>query len=262
MWPCATTGLSQVNDGLTRDAFLGGQLYLWQPRKGYRAGVDPVLLAASVPAVAGQSVLDVGCGAGAAGLCLAQRVAGLEVHGVELQSLYAGLAERNAQECGLPMTVHQGDISEMPEALKARRFDHVITNPPYYDRASGHKSGNLGRELALGGAPLDGWLQACARRVAPKGMLTLICRTERMPELLAAMPGYLGSIELWPLIPRRGRASELSLLRARHGGRTPFCLHEGLLVHLGPKHEKDGESYSKSIASVLRDGAALPFPKS
>ena len=50
---------------LTRDAFVGGKLHLWQPKDGYRAGVDPVLLAACVRAQPGQSVLDVGCGQGA-----------------------------------------------------------------------------------------------------------------------------------------------------------------------------------------------------
>ncbi|MBL4768768.1 MAG: methyltransferase, partial [Rhodobacteraceae bacterium] len=49
-------------------------MILFQPRKGYRAGIDPMLLAASVPAHAGQSVLELGCGAGAAILCLATRV--------------------------------------------------------------------------------------------------------------------------------------------------------------------------------------------
>jgi tRNA1Val (adenine37-N6)-methyltransferase len=44
----------------TFDAFLGGRITLEQPTKGYRAGVDPVLLAASVPARAGQSVLELG----------------------------------------------------------------------------------------------------------------------------------------------------------------------------------------------------------
>ncbi|MCO4829001.1 MAG: methyltransferase, partial [Lentibacter algarum] len=59
---------------LTHDAFLGGRLKLWQPKQGYRAGVDPVLLAASIAAKAGESVLDLGCGAGAAALCLGRRV--------------------------------------------------------------------------------------------------------------------------------------------------------------------------------------------
>ena len=57
-----------AEDDLTCDAFLGGKLHLWQPRRGrgYRAGVDPVLLAASIEATAGQSVLELGCGVGAA----------------------------------------------------------------------------------------------------------------------------------------------------------------------------------------------------
>ena len=71
-----------MDDDLTHDAFLGGRLHLWQPRRGYRAGVDPVLLAASVPAKAGQSVLDLGCGAGAAALCLGAREPGLELLGM------------------------------------------------------------------------------------------------------------------------------------------------------------------------------------
>jgi tRNA1Val (adenine37-N6)-methyltransferase len=70
---------------LTRDGFLGGRLALLQPRDGYRAGTDPVLLAAFVPAREGESVLDLGCGAGTAALCLAARVPVLELHGLELQ---------------------------------------------------------------------------------------------------------------------------------------------------------------------------------
>ncbi len=269
MLRCVTTDLNPLNEpvkkpateGLTCDAFLGGLVHLWQPKKGYRAGVDPVLLAASVDAVAGQSVLDVGCGAGAAALCLGRRVSGLELHGLEIQPFYAELAARNAAVNDLKLTLHEGDISAMPEALKARRFDHVITNPPYYNRVSGPKSGNVSRETARAGASLDVWMEAAARRLAPKGQMTIICRTERMPELLGAMPSYLGSVELWPLIPRAGRGSELALLKARHGGRTPFKLHDGLCVHEGHRHLRDGESYSKTIASVLRHGAALPFPK-
>ena len=59
------------DDALSCDAFLGGRLRIWQPRAGYRAGIDPVMLAAAVPARPRQSVLELGCGAGTASLCLA-----------------------------------------------------------------------------------------------------------------------------------------------------------------------------------------------
>ena len=39
------------------DEFLGGKLKIKQPKKGYRAGIDPVLLAASVNASKGDNIL-------------------------------------------------------------------------------------------------------------------------------------------------------------------------------------------------------------
>src|SRR3546814_8190614 len=60
---------------ITEDAFLGGRVKLRQPEVGYRAAIDPVLLAAAVPAVAGERVADLGCGVRS------------EEHTSELQSL-------------------------------------------------------------------------------------------------------------------------------------------------------------------------------
>ena len=259
---CGTTGWTSMSiPDLTHDAFLGGRLKLWQPKQGYRAGVDPVLLAASIAAKAGESVLDLGCGAGAAALCLGRRVEGLELHGLELQPFYAELAEKNAAENEIPFTVHQGDVADMPAALKERRFQHVLTNPPYFDRETGSKAPDTLRETAMGGASLPLWLEAAARRLLPKGYLTLICRAERVPELLAGLPDYLGSCELWPILPRAGQPSQLVLLRARHSGRAAFRLHAGLLMHKGVAHTADAESYTDEIAEVLRNAVSLPFPK-
>ena len=67
---------------MSADDFLGGQLRLFQPRTGYRAGIDPVLLAASIPAKPGDAVLELGCGAGTALLCLGRRVQRLSLTGV------------------------------------------------------------------------------------------------------------------------------------------------------------------------------------
>ena len=104
-------------DQLSRDAFLCGRLQLWQPIKGYRAATDPVLLAAACPAKSGQSVLDLGCGAGAAALCLAHRVPGLTLYGLELQEDYAALARRNAAENGIPFHVETGNLATIPAPL-------------------------------------------------------------------------------------------------------------------------------------------------
>ncbi|MDQ2089423.1 tRNA1(Val) (adenine(37)-N6)-methyltransferase [Marimonas arenosa] len=246
----------------TRDRFLGGRLTLHQPKSGYRAGVDPVLLAAAVNARPGQSVLDLGCGVGAAALCLGARVPGLRLTGLELQPGYAALARRNAEDNRLPLDVIEGDVAAMPPALRERRFDHVIMNPPYFDRAAGTAAREAPREAALGGAvSLDIWIGEAAKRLLPKGYLHIIQRVERLPELLEHARARLGSLQLLPLTPRPGRDSQLVILRARKEGRAAFRLHAGLVVHDGETHDIDRENYAATIRAVLRDGAPLPFPE-
>ncbi|MEX5577532.1 tRNA1(Val) (adenine(37)-N6)-methyltransferase [Pseudophaeobacter sp. A-200-2] len=246
---------------LTCNDFLGGRVRLYQPVKGYRAGVDPVLLAAAVPARAGDHVLELGCGAGQALLCLAARVPGLRLTGVELQAAYADLARRNGALNGQDVDVIEADLAQLPVSLRQTQFAHVIANPPYY-RAGGHSPAqDAGRRVALGEeTPLQDWIAVAAKRLAPRGYLHMIQRADRLPDMLVACAGRLGSLEVLPLAPRQGRAAELVILRARKEGRAEFRLHAPLILHKGARHERDGESYQEEVADVLRQGAALPWP--
>ncbi len=241
---------------LTRDAFLCGRLHLWQPAKGYRAATDPVLLAAACPAQAGQSVLDLGCGVGAAALCLGARVPGLALAGLEVQADYADLARRNGVENGQDFAVLTGDLAEMPQALR-RDFDHVIANPPYYP-GGGTPSADSGRARALLiGTPLADWVAAAARRLAPGGWLTMIFGADGLPQVLGALSPKLGSATVLPLTARQGRPALRVILRARKGGRAAFRLLSPLILHDGPAHDGDRENYTPRAGEILRNGAAL-----
>ena len=132
-----------AENDLTHDAFLGGKVHLWQPRKGYRAATDPVLLAAACPAKTGQTVLELGCGVGTASLCLRSRV-DVRLSAIELQPAYADLARRNATEANYEMEVIDADLSQLPTDIRTRSFDHVILNPPYY--GPGTASPDSGRD--------------------------------------------------------------------------------------------------------------------
>ncbi len=248
---------SFAETALTRDAFLGGRLSLLQPREGYRAGTDPVLLAAFVPARAGESVLDLGCGAGTAVLCLAARVHELELHGLELQPAYAELARRNALDNGIALQVHVGDLRAMPKDLRGLTFDHVLSNPPFHSAAT--PSRDAGRAVAHheGDAGLGDWIAAGLRRLRPGGTFSLVQRIERLPEALGTLAGRAGAIEVLPLAARTGRPAGRFLLRARKGSRRPFVLHSPLVLHAGPAHVVDGDDYAPSVRAILRDLVAL-----
>ena len=153
---------------LTEGTLLGGRVRLLQPRQGYRVAIDPVLLAAAVPARTGESVLDAGLGSGAASLCLLARVPGCAACGIELQPALAELARRNALLNGMAVEVVEGDLLEPPAALRGRQFAHVITNPPYAEAGGGPVSPDPQRGRAHAGADIAAWIDACLKRLEPR----------------------------------------------------------------------------------------------
>ncbi|MFT5064444.1 MAG: tRNA1(Val) A37 N6-methylase TrmN6 [Yoonia sp.] len=236
----------------TTDAFLNGKVTAVQPAKGYRAGVDAVLLAACVPARSGERVLELGCGVGVASLCLAARVPDLDITGIEVQPDYAALAVANG------MNAVMADLRTLPDSIRNTQYHHVMANPPYFDRGAGSAAPNTGRDIAMGGdTPLGDWLNVATKRLAPKGYFTLVLRIERLPEVLSHLQGRLGSIIVRPICARDGQEPHLFLLQARHSGRAPFRLLPALIMHDGTMHDADRENYTDRVRGILRNGDAL-----
>lgn len=248
-------------DALTQDTILGGRVRILQPRDGSRAGIDAVLLAASVPAEPGDAVLELGCGVGSASLCLAARVPGLSLVGIEIQEEYAELAKRNAAQADVGLTVMQGDVAALPEAVRQRQFDQVLANPPYYFPEAREAAQNSGRDYALAErTPLAEWVRAATRRLVPGGTLTMIQSAERLPDLVTALVEFqFGAIEALPLLPRAERPARFVILRGRKGRKTPFRLHAPVCLHDGAAHVSDADGYSARINKILRDAAPLEF---
>ena len=240
------------------DRFLDGRLCILQPYAGFRAATDSVLLAAAVPARPGQSVLELGCGVGAASLCLSARVPGLRLVGVELQAPEADLARRNAARNGVALDVATADLAALPAELRARRFDHVIANPPYDPPGAGTSARACGRERARREVtPLGLWIDVALRRLQDRGWLTVMQRADRLPDLLAAIGARAGAIAVRPIASREGRAAGRVLLRARKGARAPFQLLAPLVLHAGAAHDADRDSYTCAARAILRDAAPV-----
>ncbi len=242
---------------MTDDGFLDGRLNILQPREGYRAATDPVFLAAAVPARAGETVLELGCGAGAALACLLHRVPVLAT-GLELQQEYADLARQNMARNGLAAEIVQGDLAEMPESIRAQSFDHVIMNPPFFEATRHSAPENSGKSVAFveGEAGLERWLLAGMKRVKPLGWLTIIHRAERLGGILAGL-GKAGDVHILPLAARIGRPAGRVIVQARKGAAGPLVLCAPLVLHDGEKHRADGDDFSQTAREILRDGKAL-----
>ncbi len=258
---------------ITQDALLGGRVRLAQPKAGFRAAIDPVLLAAAVPAVAGETILDAGSGTGAAALCLAVRVPGADVTGIEIDPALAALANANAAENGLVDRVRfiAGDLFAPPPEIIGTPFNHVFSNPPYLAVGAGSPSPDPGRRRATveGAGGLAAWLDACLRFLRPEGTLTLIHRADRLDDVLAllagrvdesprasydaSLPGRAGGIVVFPLWPGVGKAAKRVIVVARSGSAAPLEIKPGLVLH-GP-----GGAYTPEAEAILRAGRAIRF---
>ncbi len=249
----------------TIDALLGGRIVLEQPARGFRASIDAVLLAAAVDVRQESSVLDVGCGTGAAALCLAWRRPDLAITGLEIDPLTAALARDNVARNGRgqhppgAVTVVSGDLMAPPEALDEalpdalrEPFAAVMTNPPFHPPA-GAPARDRGRAVAMRDAEGPaGWLGACSRRLMPGGRLVLIHRADRLPSILAALEPVAGAIEIIPLWPKTGSApAKRVIVRCRKGARGPAILRPGLVLH-----DRTG-IFTEAAEAILRHGAAL-----
>jgi len=239
----------------TADALLGGRVRLLQPPDGYRAAIDPVLLAAATDAAAGERVLDVGAGTAAASLCLAVRVPGVRIVGLEKNAEVAALANRSIELNGMQglTWVVTGDLLRPPPALAPGSFDRVMMNPPYLraDAATAPPDPWKAAANVEGEATLAHWITFAAAMLKARGMLTLVHRADRVDEILALLHGRFGGTVLFPLWPKAGEAARRVLIAAQRGGKAPARLAAGLVLH-----EADGR-YTAAAEAILRDGMPL-----
>ncbi len=234
----------------TDDRLLDGRVALRQSAGGYRAAIDPVLLAAAIPAST-RNALELGCGAGAASLCALARLPDLRVLGIERDARTADLARFNAEANGMAarFAVEIGCVRGFAET----GFDLVFANPPYLPgtRAQASPRADRARANVEGEAALADWIAAALRAAAPRGYVLFVQRADRLDDLVAGLRTRAGEIVLFPLWPKAGAPAKRILVRARKGVATPLRLAAGLVLH-----EADG-SYTDAADAVLRGRSAL-----
>ncbi len=243
---------SKIRD-IEPDLLLDGRVLLAQPKFGYRAAIDPVLLAASLSVRPGERVLDLGCGVGAAALCLAARCSNADIVGLEREPELIAIARQNATANATGFQVFEGDVRWPPAALAPESFDQVLCNPPYHAARTTQPSPDALRRVANreSEAKLLDWVATALRLLKPRGRLTLIHRADRLGDLFACLNDGFGELTVFPLWPHRGQEAKRIILRARKGSATPSRVLSGLVLH-----ETHG-GFTKECDAVLRGGQGL-----
>jgi tRNA1(Val) A37 N6-methylase TrmN6 len=244
---------------LTRDAFLGGRLVVSQPERGFRAGLDSVLLGAAVRSDA-TSVLDLGAGAGTASLVALADLPHATATLTEIDPETAALAALNLAGNGmaerarvLTLDVTAKGSARAAAGLAADHFATVIANPPFFDPNAGSAPSEA-RATARHMPPeaLELWVKTAATHAAPGGEVIFIHAGQSLPLLLPAFTARFGAVTVLPLTPREGEPATRILIRGIKGSRAPFSL-----LASRPLHEPTGRTFVPAFDAIFRGTARL-----
>jgi tRNA1(Val) A37 N6-methylase TrmN6 len=235
---------------ITEDGFLDGRVRVRQFTRGFRSGLDAVMLAAAVPARSDEKILELGSGAGVASLCLAARVPDCIVTGLERDADLVSLANANAAANGMEARARfvQADVLNLPAEFRVA-FDHVLCNPPFHGD-EGETSPDTMRAQALqDSGDFAHWVKTGLKRTASNGTFTIVLRADRLTQALDALPEQ--GLTIFPLLPKGQTPAKRVLIQLHRGRRTPLALLPGLVLH-----EADGRDTPEAEA-ILRGGDVL-----
>lgn len=246
----------------TDDAFLGDALHILQPKGGYRAGVDAVLLAATVAEASAARMLDAGSGVGVVGLCVARRNPHAHVTLLEREPEAARLARLNVARNDLAdrVAVIEADVTSRADHLRTlgladESFDIVLANPPFHATGHGTPASHALKETshAMAADALEAWVRFAVRMTRPGGTFTLIHKADALPAVLAAFAQRFGAVKVKPIYARPGQPAIRILVRGTKGSRAPLELCAPLVLHA------DGHGFTPELDAILRHSAALPL---
>ncbi|MEQ8226758.1 MAG: methyltransferase domain-containing protein [Rhodospirillales bacterium] len=238
---------------------LDGRVVCFQPLRGYRSAIDPILMQAAITARPGDRVLELGCGVGAASLALAFRLPETRVIGLDIQAPLIALARKGATENGFEDRVGflAGDLLALPDDVADGGFDHVMANPPFQKAGTSRPSPDAVKALATveSEAKLADWVRVAAGLVGDGGCVTFIHHGDRGDELANLMAGVLGDLRILPIQARAdgGGAARIivqGIKGAEAGQQTelPLVLHE------------TGGKYTVVVDKILRGYADMSGP--
>lgn len=240
---------------LTDDAVLDGRIRLYQPRVGYRAGMDAAILAAGVKIKPGGRLLDLGCGVGAALLAAAWRNPGVQCVGLERDPDMAALARRNVARNDLDARVQivTGAVEDKSTLAALGPFDQVMCNPPYFDDPQAMRGPHPARAGAyMSDAGLPVWLHTIERALKPKGQMVVIQQSARLADILSGLKSC-GSARVLPVHPFADEPAKRVMVAAVKGGRAPLQILPGMILH------EKGRKHTEFVEGILRGEEYIPL---
>lgn len=214
---------------------------LSQPARGYRYGIDSMLLARFAKFTERETVCDLGAGVGILGLLALSRFQAKQVVAVEVQEDLARRALDNAKilKVAERYEVLHADWRDAKRLLKARRFHAVISNPPYRKANSGLLNPNQSKAIAkheiMGN--MSDLVAAAAHLLKPTGRFLVMYPPLRLEELIAELQAKKFKIQRMAMNhPYADRPATLVMVEAVRSPVREITVEAPVVVYRDPEH--------------------------
>jgi len=229
--------------------FLEGSIIVYQPKKGFRFGIDSILLAHFLNLKPQDLVLEVGAGSGIISLIALKRFPKAKIFALELESIFIECLKRNILENKLQekLFIIKGDIKTF--LFKSGIFDVIFSNPPYFKSRSGRKSPYEIENIARRDIEfeLDEFLKKVSSLLKNKGKFYLVFTALRLAELIYLLkknklePKLLRLVYSYP-----GSEAKLVLLLAIKNAKEEIRILSPLYIYNSPKG-----NYTEEVKNML-----------
>lgn len=183
-----------VKDGECLDDLQLNGLKIIQKDKGFRFGIDAVLLSDYVKVEKNMKIIDLGTGTGIIPILLSAKTDAYHVTGVEIQPEMAEMARRSVMLNNLQdrITIVEGDFRKSVEMFGHGSFDAVVVNPPYTKAGSGLVNPDDAKAVSRHEifCTLEDIINASSGLLKHHGRFFMIHRPERLVDIFYTMHGY------------------------------------------------------------------------
>lgn len=232
---------ADLPDGLIRegeridDLQLAG-LRILQKERGFRFGMDAVLLSDFARVEPRDRAADFGTGTGIIPLLLAGRGRGLHIDAIELQSDMADMAARSVHMNGLTerISVHAAPVEEADGIIQPGTLDVITCNPPYGQPGTTllnpQETLSIARHQTQDG--LNCWFRMAYRLLRGKGRFAMIYPAPRMLEVMKNLSTARLEPKRFRLIyPAADKPANLVLIEAMKDARAMLHPEPPLIVY-------------------------------
>ena len=215
-------------------------LRIIQKEKGFRFGMDAVLLADFARVEERDHAADFGTGTGILPLLIAGRGGASHIDALEIQPDMAEMAARSValNELDGRIAIHNVPVERADEIIQPGTLDVIVCNPPYGVPGTTLLNPEKGISLARhqGENGLTAWFRMAYKLLRGKGRFNMIYPAPRMLEAMVALSkARLEPKRFRMIYPYADRAANLVLIEAMKDAKPMLHPEPPLVVY-----EKDG----------------------